>query len=883
MSADIYTNALAAHDAGLCVLPPRQDGSKMPDAVSWTEYQHRLPTESELRAWYDSDRRSGLGFVTGRISGGLEVLDFDDRASAWDDFQTLVDDHGLGDLWDRVTGGYLERTPGGGYHVLFRSPDPSGSTKLAQRPKRPDEKQHEHDNWQALIETKGEGGYIVAAPTNGTVHPEGGSYEMLRGGVDSIATITAAKRDGLLGLARMLDQKPRPVYGPESGGGGGRRETDGDKPGDRYNAQTSWEDLLPAYGWRINHRRGVTSYWTRPGKDQGVSATTNHQGNDLLWVFTSSTELDPDRSYDRFGFYAAMEHNGDFRAAAGSLRDQGYSGLTAITSKPGSNGASAHSDAAGTHDHQTSGSFGSAAHHHETHENSWPAIAPLPEAKPTAPTMPEVLIPEPLRSWVRDIADLNKLPVEMVAAPAIVAAGAVVGREIGIRPGSFDDFTAVPNLWGALIARPGWMKTGAIKEAFRPLGRLAAAARDAYVATESDLDIMWERIEAEIDAIKRSMREAAKKGTDLSGHEGDLRAKRAELQAARATERRYLTHDATVEKLGELLRDNPRGMLVLRDELSGWLRALDKPGREGDREFFLEAWNGSGSFTVDRIGRGTIHIPALTLSLFGGIQPGKLAPLLASATEGGVGDDGLVQRLQVTVWPDRLPPWSKPTRWLDTTARDRAAQVFDALAMIDGATVGATNDEIPFLRFSSSAQSVADDWRDRLEHRLRSGELDDTPAYAAHIAKYRSLMPALALVFFLVDVAASSPGVATGTVGEAHARLAADWCGYLEAHACKLYAGELHAGASAAHALAAKIQAGALFDGQSVRELYRAQWAGLRTPERVLAGLTELTDLGWVRVESALTGGRPTQVVRLHPDLPESIDTTDTSGDSHDA
>jgi putative DNA primase/helicase len=144
-------------------------------------------------------------------------------------------------------------------------------------------------------------------------------------------------------------------------------------------------------------------------------------------------------------------------------------------------------------------------------------------------------------------------------------------------------------------------------------------------------------------------------------------------------------------------------------------------------------------------------------------------------------------------------------------------------------------------------------------------------------------MPALALVFFLVDVAASSPGVATGTVGEAHARLAADWCGYLEAHACKLYAGELHAGASAAHALAAKIQAGALFDGQSVRELYRAQWAGLRTPERVLAGLTELTDLGWVRVESALTGGRPTQVVRLHPDLPESIDTTDTSGDSHDA
>jgi putative DNA primase/helicase len=484
---------------------------------------------------------------------------------------------------------------------------------------------------------------------------------------------------------------------------------------------------------------------------------------------------------------------------------------------------------------------------------------------------------------VRDIADLNKLPVEMVAAPAIVAAGAVVGRAIGIRPGSFDDFTVVPNFWGALIARPGWMKTGAVNEAFRPLGRLAAAAHDAYVAAESDLEVTRERIEAEIDAIKRTMRDAAKKGADLSNHEGNLRAKRGELHASNVTERRYLTHESTVEKLGELLRDNSRGMLVLRDELSGWLRALEKPGREGDREFYLEAWNGTGSFTTDRIGRGTVHIPALTLSLFGGIQPGKLAPLLASATEGGVGDDGLVQRLQVTVWPDRLPPWSKPTRWLDAAARDRAAQVFDALAAIDGPAVGANNDEIPFLRFSSSAQSVADDWRDGIEHRLRSGELDDTPAFAAHIAKYRSLMPALALVFSLIDRVAKTPGVATGAIDEAHTRLAADWCGFLEAHARKLYAVELHAGASAAHAIAAKIQAGAIFDGQSVRELYRAQWAGLRTAEQVLAGLTELTDLGWLRMEFALTGGRPTQVVRLHPDLSESTDTPNPSGDRHDA
>jgi putative DNA primase/helicase len=247
----------------------------------------------------------------------LELLDFDDRGSAWDDFQVLVEDNGLGDVWNRITRGYLERTPGGGYHVLFRFPQTSGSIKLAQRRKRPEEMRHEQDTWQSLIETKGEGGYVVAAPSNGTIHPSGGRYELLSGGVESIAIITAQERDELLSVARMLDQRPRPLY---TAAAPARPSTsDGDKPGDRYNAQTTWEELLPTYGWAVDHRRGAKVYWTRPGKDQGVSATTNHLGSDLLYVFSSSTELEPGRSYDRFGFYTVMEHGGDFRAAARAL------------------------------------------------------------------------------------------------------------------------------------------------------------------------------------------------------------------------------------------------------------------------------------------------------------------------------------------------------------------------------------------------------------------------------------------------------------------------------------------------------------------------------------------------------------------------------------
>jgi putative DNA primase/helicase len=315
----VYDVGRAAHAAGICVIPPKQDGSKAPDAVSWTIYQQQRPTLSDLAGWYADSWRSGLGYICGQISGGLELLDFDDRASAWDAYTDLVADNGLGQLWQRIIDGYLERTPAGGLHALFRSPHPTGARKLAQRPKREDEKKHERDTWQSLIETKGEGGYTVVAPSNGTVHPSGGRYELLSGGVASIATITPQERDALLAIARMLDQKPRPAYAAPSGP---RPASDSDKPGDRYNAQTSWEELLPTYGWAVDHRRGDTVYWTRPGKDHGVSATTNYQVNDLLWVFTSSTELDPDRSYDRFGFFTVMEHAGDFRAAARRFTDQ---------------------------------------------------------------------------------------------------------------------------------------------------------------------------------------------------------------------------------------------------------------------------------------------------------------------------------------------------------------------------------------------------------------------------------------------------------------------------------------------------------------------------------------------------------------------------------
>src|SRR5262249_35879776 len=73
---------------------------------------------------------------------------------------------------------------------------------------------------------------------------------------------------------------------------------------------------------------------------------------------------------------------------------------------------------------------------------------------------------------------------------------------------------------------------------------------------------------------------------------------------AAATLRRYKSNDTTIEKLGELLRENPAGLLIVRDELVGLLASWDREGREGDRAFYLDAWNGNTSFHTARTGRG---------------------------------------------------------------------------------------------------------------------------------------------------------------------------------------------------------------------------------------------------------------------------------------
>ena len=504
----------------------------------------------------------------------------------------------------------------------------------------------------------------------------------------------------------------------------------------------------------------------------------------------------------------------------------------------------------------------------------WAERTPLPPALPDAPSLPPDLIPDVLRPWLLDITERAQIPLEFVAAPAVVGLSSIIGRTIGIYPKERDDWLVVPNLWGMIIGRPGSLKSPAISEALKPLYRLAEEAQERHQADGAAADAEADIIKMRMSVLRDRGKTAAKNDDqdELTRVQADLAALNASLDEAVSHERRHVVNDGTVEKIGELLKHNPHGLLLCRDELSGLLRSLDKVGREGDREFYLEAWNGNGSYTYDRIGRGTLHVPALTLSIIGTIQPGKLQSYIDGALSGGSGDDGLLQRFQVVVWPEVSGEWRNVDRWPNTDAKNRAFAVFRALDELDPLGIGAvTDDGIPALRFSGEAQELFNEWRAGLEARLRAEEMVAFPAFESHLAKYRSLMPSLALIFYLVERVGGDDRVGeadvVGAVTLAAAQNAADWCEFLEAHARKVYAAEIQPDITSAHALAEKIKVGAIWHGCTVREIYRHQWSGLTASERVWSGLKLLRQRSWLRITEKDTGGRRTEIIEIHPDL----------------
>ncbi len=323
---------------GLSVLPALRIEKRPAVKGRWEPFKKRLPDKAEVSAWF-ANTQDALCLVCGAVSGNLEIIDFDCAGEFFEPWRATVGAAAPG-LLDRLV---IESTPSGGRHIAYRcETQVSGNMKLAQR-RRPVADHEVRLNAAdrevvdlygkeyivrtdadetkyvllTLIETRGEGGIILCAPTVG--------YELSQGDLAALPALTAEKRDILLETAWSLNEYwPEPVNPTPS-----VPHESGLRPGDDFNERGDVRAVLIEHGWLLA-RAGENEYWRRPGKTRGWSATLKDR---VFYIFSSNAApFEPNRAYSLFAVYTQLECGGDFELAARALRQQGYGGDSPVES-----------------------------------------------------------------------------------------------------------------------------------------------------------------------------------------------------------------------------------------------------------------------------------------------------------------------------------------------------------------------------------------------------------------------------------------------------------------------------------------------------------------------------------------------------------------------
>jgi Protein of unknown function (DUF3987) len=487
---------------------------------------------------------------------------------------------------------------------------------------------------------------------------------------------------------------------------------------------------------------------------------------------------------------------------------------------------------------------------------------PIQESLSDVLPCPLATLPKQIADWIQGNAKHMQIAEDYFVAPFLVYLGSLIGRKRGLRLREGTSWIEFANLWGMAVGRPAMLKSPAMKAVIGPLEILANKAIGEY-------KILLKQYKRELESwkirnkvceevyksdYKSSLKKASQASKEIKLH--------IEAIPPEPKERRYKTQDATTEKLGEILIDNPQGLLVYRDELAGWLNSFEKNGREGDRQFYLESWSGNQAFDVDRIERGTLHIPAICLSIFGSIQPGPLSQYVRSAIQGGAGDDGFIQRFQVMVWPNAKNHWELIKGIPINELEEPVNQIFNCL---DNLTFDPNGEPI-ILSFTNDGQALFDQWQKNHEKRVRSGDLP--PHMEAHLTKYKKLLPALCLVFEHIKEAIKEkhPLVVSAQSLES----AIVWLEYFESHANRVYGSSVNAIPKIAKDLINRLRKGDVPIPFTVRDIYYGHhWSGLGTAKEVQEVVDYLIEKGYLTGKIVKSVGRPTEKYWINPQIYE--------------
>jgi hypothetical protein len=252
---------------------------------------------------------------------------------------------------------------------------------------------------------------------------------------------------------------------------------------------------------------------------------------------------------------------------------------------------------------------------HPPKQEAWEPPVPLADI-PSVKPFPVEVLPRSLGAFIRDAAGALNCPLDFLGIPMLAIAGAAIGasRVVEIKYG----FRERPCLYAAVVGPPGSTKSPALKTVAAP------------VYAEQSLRM------ANFQRLKIAYEEAG------------------EGKASKPKPSTCYVSDITTEALGGMLRDNPRGVVLIRDELTAWMTGMDQyraRGRGSDRQFFLAAWAGE-PVSVHRKNQddGPVFVPHPFIAVVGGLPPDLLGRLRGEKAI----SDGFLDRL-LFGFPE-LPP-----------------------------------------------------------------------------------------------------------------------------------------------------------------------------------------------------------------------------------
>lgn len=426
------------------------------------------------------------------------------------------------------------------------------------------------------------------------------------------------------------------------------------------------------------------------------------------------------------------------------------------------------------------------------------------------PPVPMDVLPHAIAAYAADQAALMGIDPSFIAMPAIVAAASVIHDGIKLQPKRNDPtWLESARLWVALVGDPSTMKSPAISKATRHVRSL-----DAKLAEQNQTEYArWREKHDDWKVEKKKDRDAPEPKVP--------------------PKLRLVVEDSTVEALSEVLKDNDRGVLCVRDELSGWIGSMDSykaSGAGADRAAWLETYNG-GPRSIDRVTRGSIHVKNWSVCMVGGIQPDTMRRIAKN-----IGGDGLLQRfmpiiatLTANVGEDRAP---------DREAMEAFSALFDQLAGIAPGKQAVTMTE------------AAHQARDRIErHAKLMSAVFDNDHMRAWLGKWNGLFARLVLTFHVIECAEAHVHPSAQQVsGETAEKVERLMCGVLLHHAIHFYTNVIDAHDRQEHIRQlARLMLAKKWSRMTMRDIAQ-QWKVARKLEQweTRAVVDSLVTMGWL-------------------------------------